>query len=181
MKRHVYQMLVAILINLVIGCSSSDDRLAQMAMESTRRQAEQNREMSQLNREVAEGTKRISEAIVESRQEMLAMEADFQVQRTRLEKERQALANERYRESLLAPIFDNLGVLLIVCLPLAICCLLLFNLRKQTDGDDDVSSLLIQELTSESPKLLPPPTPNPRTIEHAAQRYDDGGEDQPPL
>jgi hypothetical protein len=150
-------MLAAVLIVVLTGCSSSDDRLARMAMESTQRQAEQNREMSQLNREVAEGTKRIAEAIAESREEMLAMEADLQEQRMRLEEQRRLLANERYRESLLAPILDKLGVLLIVCLPLVICCLLLFNLRKQTGDDTAVCDLLIEEITANQPRLLTPP------------------------
>jgi len=158
-------MLVAILISLLIGCSSSDDRLARIAMESTKRQAEQNREMSQLNREVAKGTKRIAEAVAESREEMLAMEADLQDQRMRLEEERRLLANERYRESLLASILDNLGVLLVVCLPLVICCLLLFSLRKQTDDDAAVCDLLIEEITANQPRLLAP-LETRRTIEH---------------
>jgi len=166
MTKTLHKMLAAILIVVVTGCSSSDERLARVAMESTERQAEQNREMSQLNREVAEGTKRISEAISESRQEMLAMGADLQVQRTRLEEERRALAKERYRESLLVPILDNLGVLLIVCLPLVITCLLLFNLRKQTDDDAAVCDLLIEEITTDQPRLLAPPAVDRRAIEH---------------
>ena len=166
MTKTLHKMPTAILIVMVAGCSSSDERLARMAMESTQRRAEQNREMSQLNREVAEGTKRISEAIAESRQEMLAMETDLQVQRNRLEEERQALADERYRESLLAPILDNLGVLLIVCLPLVICWLLLFSLRKQTDDDAAVCDLLIQEITSDQPRLLALPAIDRVTIDH---------------
>jgi hypothetical protein len=173
MTKTLHKMPAAVLIVVVAGCSSSDERFARMAMESTERQAEQNHEMSQLNREVAEGTKRISEAIAESRQEMLAMETGLQVQRTRLEEERQALAKERYRESLLAPILDNLGVLLIVCLPLAICCLLLFNLRKQTDDDAAVCDLLIQEITADQPRLLAPPAIDRRTIEHEATSNED--------
>lgn len=57
MTKILHKMPAALLIVVVAGCSSSDERLARMAMESTERQAEQNREMSQLNREVAEGTR----------------------------------------------------------------------------------------------------------------------------
>ena len=173
MTKTLHKMPTAILIVMVAGCSSSDERLARMAMESTERQAEQNREMSQLNREVAEGTKRMSEAIAESRQEMLAMESDLQAQRTQLDEERQALANERYRESLLVPILDNLGVLLIVCLPLIICCLLLFNLRKQTDDDAAVCDLLIQEITADQPRLRDRPAMDHRAIERESSSTED--------
>jgi len=173
MTKTLRKMPTILLIVVVVGCSSSDERLARMAMESTQRQAEQNHEMSRLNREVAEGTKRISEAIAESRQEMLAMESDLQVQRTRLEEERRSLAEERYRESLLAPIVEHLGVLLIVCLPLVITCLLLFNLRKQTDDDAAVCDLLIQEITADEPRLLVPPAIDRRTIEHEPSLTDD--------
>ncbi len=94
------------------------------------------------------------------------METDLQVQRTRLEEERRSLAKERHRESLLAPILDNLGVLLIVCLPLVICCLLLFNLRKQTDDDATVCDLLTQEITADQPRLVDRPAIDSRAIEH---------------
>jgi len=178
MKKLVRKTLIAVVIMVVIGCSSSDERLARQAIESAQRQAEQNREMSQLNREVAEGTKRIAEAVSQTREEMIAMETDLQDQRNRLEEERRSLADERYRESLLTPIIGNLGLMLVCSLPLVLAWYLLHGLRSQTSDSDDVSNLLIRELTSVSPTLLPLAASNRRAIEHAAQQYDEDGEDQ---
>ena len=179
MKRLVCRMPVATVIIAVIGCSSSDDRLARVAMQSAQRQAEQNREMSQLNREVAEGTKRIAEAVSQTREEMIAMEANLQNQRKRLEEERRSLTDERHRESLLVPIIGNLGLMLVCSLPLVLAWYLLHGLRWQSSDNDDVSCLLIQELTSGSPMLLPPSASNQRAIEHTAQQHDEDAEDQP--
>lgn len=51
-----------VLISLLIGCGETDPRVAQVALESTRRQAEQNRQMGELQQHVAEGTKQLVEA-----------------------------------------------------------------------------------------------------------------------
>jgi len=66
----------------------------------------------------------------------------------------------------------DLGVLLIVYLSLVICCLLLFNLRKQTGDDTAVCDLLIEEITADQPRLLAPPGTR-RAIEHEPSLSED--------
>ena len=150
--RHHAAMILLIL--LATGCSSSDDRLVRHVAESNRQQAQQNSEMAKVHREVAEGTSRLVEAVAESRKEMVAMESGLQEQRTQLDKERRAIANERHRESLLAPIVSSVGLMLVAALPLVLCWYLLHGLR--TPGED-VSEVLIQTLVSEHIALPPPP------------------------
>lgn len=41
-----------VLISLLIGCGETDPRVVQVAMESTRRQAEQNKQMADLQQHV---------------------------------------------------------------------------------------------------------------------------------
>ena len=160
--RHCAAMIL--LIVLATGCSSSDDRLIRQVAESNRQQAQQNLEMSKVHREVAEGTSRLVEAVAESRKEMVAMESDLQEQRTQLDAERRSIANERHRESLLAPVVSSAGLMLVAALPLILCWYLLHGLRS---SDDDVSEVLIQNLVSE--QLTLPTTPPARTaIEHDA-------------
>ena len=139
------------LIVLAIGCSSSDDRLVRHVAESNRQQAQQNSEMAKVHREVAEGTSRLVDAVAESRKEMVAMESDLQDQRTQLDKERRSLANERHRESILAPVLSNVGLMLVAALPLVLCWYLLHGLRTP---DEDVSEVLVQELVSDRPRML---------------------------
>ncbi|MDP6718224.1 MAG: hypothetical protein QGF59_06210 [Pirellulaceae bacterium] len=150
--RHAATMIL--LIVLATGCSSSDDRLVRHVAESNRQQAAQNQEIAKVHREVAEGTSRLVEAVAESRKEMVAMESDLQEQRTQLDEERRAIANERHRESLLAPIVSSVGLMLVAALPLVLCLYLLHGLRTP---DEDVSEVLIQNLVSEQLALPQPP------------------------
>jgi hypothetical protein len=155
---------MTLLIVLAIGCSSTDDRLVRHVAESNRQQAEQNQEMARLHHEVAEGTSRLVNAVAESRTEMLDMEHELQDQRTQLDSERRSLANERHRESVLAPVLSNVGLLLVAALPLVLCWYLLHGLRTP---DEDVSEVLIQKLVSD--QLALPSTPPARpAIEHDA-------------
>ncbi len=159
-RQHAAMIL---LIVLATGCSSSDDRLIKHVKESNRQQAAQNKEMAKVHREVAEGTSRLVEAVAESRKEMVAMESDLQEQRTQLDKERRSIANERRRESLLAPVVSSVGLMLVAALPLVLAWYLLHGVRSQ--GEDDVSELLVQELVSERPRLLASPGSR-QAIEH---------------
>ncbi len=157
LRQHAAMILLIVLAN---GCSSSDDRLVQHVAESNRQQAAQNNEMAKVHREVAEGTSRLVKAVAESRKEMVAMESDLQEQRTRLDKERRSIANERHRESLLAPIVSSVGLMLVAALPLVLCWYLLHGLRTP---DEDVSEVLIQNLVGEH--LALPSSPDRQRME----------------
>ena len=156
--RHHATMIL--LIVLATGCSSSDDRLVRHVADSNRQQAQQNSEMAKVHREVAEGTSRLVEAVAESRKEMVAMESDLQEQRTQLDTERRSIANERHRESILAPVVSSVGLLLVAALPLVLCWYLLHGLRTP---DEDVSEVLIENLASG--QLALPTTPDRQRIE----------------
>ena len=150
--RHCAAMIL--LIVLATGCSSSDDRLIRQVAESNRQQAQQNLEMSKVHREVAEGTSRLVEAVAESRKEMVAMESDLQEQRTQLDAERRSIANERHRESLLAPVVSSVGLMLVAVLPLVLCWYLLHGLRTP---NEDINEVLIETLVNEQLALPTPP------------------------
>jgi hypothetical protein len=158
--RHHAKMIL--LIVLATGCSPTDDRLVRHVAESNRQQADQNQEMAKVHREVAEGTTRLVEAVAESRQEMLGMEHELQDQRAQLETERRSLANERHRESILAPVLSNVGLMLIAALPLVLCWYLLHGLRSP---DEDVSEVLVQNLVDQHLTLPIAPPARP-AIEH---------------
>jgi hypothetical protein len=83
-------------------------------------------------------------------------QAEVGQQRDQLEEERRAIAGERLRESILAPIIANAGPLVVCGLALVLCWFLLFGLRR--DGDDDavVGEILIEELVAERPAFVPP-------------------------
>ncbi|MCB9875873.1 MAG: hypothetical protein H6821_17030 [Planctomycetaceae bacterium] len=165
MIKHRLTLLTA--IALIGGCSE-DERLARMAQESVRQQSSQNQEMTRLNREVAGGVKRLVESENESRQELTSLhrdvqqqQADTSKQRDQLEIDRKQLADERYRESLLAPIVSHVGLLLVCALPLVLAGYLLHVWQHESRDDLAIGEILIEELVSERPRLLPqnPATP----------------------
>ena len=120
--------------------------------------------MARLHREVAAGTQRLVEADSRARQEVIAAQKDLAQQQAglaqqydQLEVERRSLAQERNRESLLVPVISTLGLLLLCCLPLGLAWYLLQAWHRETQDDIVLGQLLIEELVSPRPVLLPGP------------------------
>ncbi len=183
-------VVTALALVLLTGCDD-DEKVARVATQAADRQAEQNKEMARVNREVAEGTKRLVEADAEARKDVLAMQEDLQgqasevgQQRDLLESERREIAKHRVRESILGPIIANLGPLLVCALVLVFCGLLVYGLRVDKGDDDAVGEVLIEELASARPTLLPPPATACATVAHSGSdrglltAADDPDEDQ---
>jgi hypothetical protein len=142
--------------SLPAGCGE-DARLAKMANENSQRQAAQNEEMARLNREIAEGSKRLVAANADANDKLLTAQQQLDKQRTQIDAQRQVLADERHRESILGPLITTVGTLLICALPLVLCWFLLHGLRKGGQ-EADISQLLIEEIVAEQPTLLPTPS-----------------------
>ncbi len=139
------------IVCLVVGCETNDERLVDVAREASQRQAEQNREIAHQNRELAEASKELIKADAQSRKELVALERDLQAeraaisrQRDELEEERRAIAQERYWDSQLSSAVGGAAVLLVAALPLVLCWLLLRGMWA--DKDNAISEILIQEL-----------------------------------
>ena len=157
-----------VLIVLLIGCGETDPRVVQVAMESTRRQAEQNRQMGELQQHVAEGTKQLVDADAQSRQQLAELQRELRTdqaevsrQRDALESERKAIATERRWDSVLGTsIYAGAG-LLACLLPLLLCGWLLHATRDKQGTDEALAELLVEELVTDRPLLLPPRQPVP--------------------
>ena len=163
MKRtSLCRVLWIALIVLWIGCDETDPRVAQVAMESTRRQAEQNKQMAELQQHVAEGTKQLVEADSQARQKLVELQHELRTdqaevgrQRDRLETERREIAKDRYWDSILGTsIYAGAGILACL-LPLLVCCWLLWCTRDKQGTDEALAELLVEELTTDRPILLP--------------------------
>ena len=141
--------------SVLAGCGE-DKRLAEMANENAQRQAAQNQEMARLNREIAEGSKRLVAANAEANDKLLTTQQKLDEQRSQIDGERQVLADERHWESILGPLITTTGTLLVCALPLVLCWFLLHGLRKGGE-EADISQLLVEEIVSDQPTLLPLP------------------------
>jgi hypothetical protein len=172
--------LLLILIALMIGCESADERLAGFAERSNAEQARQNQVTSEMAREAADNQRRMVESVEKSRQDLVGLHKDLELQRTTIDQERRDLADERYRESLLAPVLTSIGLLLVTALPLVLCWYLLHTLKNSPTDEAAVTQLLVQDLVAERPILLPTPPPPTRPITHAIPDPTTT-EEQPPI
>lgn len=154
----------------MMGCEEDpDERVAEVAMESAARQAEQNQQMAELQQHVAEGTRQLVDADSQARQELAELQrelrsdqAEIGRQRDALESERREIASDRYWDSILGTsIYAGAGILACL-LPLLLCGWLLHATRDKQGTDEALAELLVQELTSDRPLLLPPPPSMPR-------------------
>jgi hypothetical protein len=147
---------VGVLVTMVavIGCDE-DKRVAEIAEQAAKRQAEQDLEMARLNREVAEGTKRLVDASAVATDKTLSMQQDLQEQHNQLDSERQKLAAERNRESVLVPMLQTLGILIACSLPLVLCWKLLAGFSTDPEADT-ICEILAEELAADRSPLFPP-------------------------
>ncbi len=160
---------LALGVCLMAGCDESDSqlhrRVAEVAQQGADRQAAQNAEMARLNREVAEGTRRMVEADALARADHVAVHHEIQAERAvlhegfdALEDERQQIAQQRRTESALGPALGLVSGTLVVSAVIGLCWLLLWQSHRSDPSDADVNAILIAELVSEHPRLLPGPS-----------------------
>lgn len=152
-----------VLMALIAGCSSDDELLRQ----SLQRQAEQNAQMARHTELMVETSRDLIAADSRARGELVRLQQNLQEdveterqsldrQHEEMEAERQAVARQRLRDPLIAAAIVNAAVLLACIAPL----LLAFWVLRQSWGQESagVDELLIHELTTETPVLLPRPT-----------------------
>ncbi|MGA2619380.1 MAG: hypothetical protein ABSF26_17370 [Thermoguttaceae bacterium] len=130
-------------------------------------------ERAQVNRsqaEVAEASRKLVEADAKARTETIAMQRDLQKgqdelgrQRDQLENDRRQYADQRNRDPILANTILDVGLILACLLPLVLCIFLVLGLRDKSQTDSDLADVLVQEIVSEEPFLLPPPD-RPRAL-----------------
>ncbi len=179
MARPPIQLALLTLTILATGCSE-DERLAEIARQSTQHQAEQNQEMARLNREVAESHKRLIEAEGQAREEVLQLQRTV-VERDRegrrelaqlqrhlektateerrhldrqkeaLDQERKEIAQQRHRAPILAATITSLGLTLACLLPLVLAIYLLRAVRSEDPPEEELTLLLTRELLAERP------------------------------
>ena len=180
--------IVAALMLTVIGCDEEENkRLAEMAERHLERQAEQSRQVTELQREVAEGSRRLVEADAQARQEMVALQREVQAERTEvgrqrdlLEGERRDLAAKRRLAPIIAAAITNIGLLLACLLPLVLCWYLLQR-RVEPADDQAVAEVLLEDLVTDRPLLLPR-SENVRAIgQHASSDDSRSPEDVEPI
>ena len=171
MKQSPLTSLIFLIVLMIAGCDSSDERLADYAQQTAVQQAQQNTATAEVAREAAESQRRVIETVEKSRQDLIGVQKDLDLQRTTISLERRELSDERRRETLLAPVLTTIGVLLVTALPLVLCWYLLHTLTHTPVDETAVTQLLVQDLLSEQPILLPRPIAStPRIVHESGPR-----------
>ena len=163
-------LLITLTLNLLIGVSCSSDenaRVAELATQQLERQADQNRRMSELQQEVASGSRELVEADAQARREMTTLQREIQTerseighQRDQLEAERREIADSRNRDPIIAAAITRVAFVVVSLLPLFICWLLLQQKVEPADKNE-ITELLLDELVSAEPRLVPSATSKP--------------------
>jgi hypothetical protein len=168
MEKQTLLITLTLILLTSIGCNSDENaRVAELATQQLERQADQNRRMSELQQEVASGSRELVEADAKSRQEMVTLQREIQTerseighQRDQLEAERREIADSRNRDPIIAAAITRVAFVVVSLLPLLICWLLLQQKVEPADKNE-ITELLLDDLVSAEPRLVPPTTANP--------------------
>jgi uncharacterized protein YcfL len=179
-KMRPMKLMVTMVVGLLLtaGCGSSrDERLVAMAQQNIAEQVRQNERMAAQSVQIAEASKRLVEADSKARQEMLQAQAALQDeiqgarnnvdrQRDLLESERREIADQRYRDPIVAESIGAVGLTIACLLPLMLAGYVVHCLRHTVDSDEALSELLVMELAGEQPGVLTSSLNQAARIEH---------------
>ena len=162
------RILLISTILMTPACDDENERIAEMAQEHARSQAEQTRETTKIQRELAEGARKLVEADARAREEMTVLQRELQTerveigrQRDTLEADRKGLASQRRMDPIIAAAIQQVGMTFVCVLPLIVCWYLLRHRPTPEETEELVTQVLIHELISSEPTLLAPPTAQP--------------------
>ncbi len=159
---------------MLAGCGSGEN-----GAEAVRRMAEQSvREQSAQNRRIADATKSLVEADSKARSEMIAahdqLQHQIQSERRTLDQRRgdldslkESIELDRRRAPIIADSIRIVGCLMGCFCPLLLAAYVLYSMNQTIESDQEriVNEILIQEMVSHSPVLLPGPTDSARLAE----------------
>lgn len=159
--------LMMILIVLTAGCDDDpDERLTELTKQSLHQQAEQNQRLIEQSRNISEAAKTLVESDAEARKQVLeahtAMQQELERQqtqideaRTELERERREIAQRRVRDPIIAELIHIIGMMFVCSLPLLLAGFVLYVMTCRSEDAEAITELLVTEITSNRPRLLP--------------------------
>ena len=150
MKQFLSCLVFFVLFSAMVdGCESDSERVARLSQEAAARQAEQNREIA-----------RLVESQQSLQQQIETQHQQLDEQRTALETERREIANQRFRDPIIANALSTAAILAGCMLPILLCYFVLRTVH-QPAADAALNELLIHELASDDSVLLPKPNVPP--------------------
>jgi hypothetical protein len=135
------------------GCGSPDNRLSDMARQTTHEQAQQNQWIAEGSKAIAEGSKQLVEADANARRDAIELQQDLRQdqaevgkQRDRLEADRKQIAGKRIQGSQAGALCVGFAILLVCLAPLVLAACSLLGLWHGPTPEEE-GGILIEELT----------------------------------
>ena len=169
-------LLTVLMPGAITGCSRApDERLAEFAQQTMTEQSRQNQRMAdqseaivEESHQLAEAAKELVERDTEARRELIAAQQELTSQlneqqsaiytgHDQLEQDRRKLAEQRHRDPIIAAVIQNIGLVITCLLPLLVAVQVIWQMQSQEPDHAAVAELLMLELISEEPLLLPGP------------------------
>ncbi len=115
--------------------------------------------------QLAEASRQLVEADAKSRTDIVAVQRDLQQgqteldrQRDQLEDDRRGFADQRNRDPIIANTLTVVGTIIACLLPLILGIYLARGLRDSSQVDSSLAEILVDEIATDKPVLLPPPS-----------------------
>ena len=188
MKRTQIAIVPILMLLTVIGCSDTpdmrDQRLAEFAQQAVKEQARQNDRMADQSQAVveeshqlAETAKELVEHDAEASRELIAAQQELTSQvndqqatvdagRGQLEQDRREIAEQRHRDPIVATAIQNTGLIIGCLLPLIVAVYVIRQMQSQEPDHAAVAEMLVLEVTSDEPRLLPGPQQRRHKLTH---------------
>lgn len=173
MSNRIVLLIISVTPAMMAGCSSSDERLVEIARQSVDTQHQQNDTLARQSQAVVEESHLLAKAaqqlvsqdakarqnIIDSQRQLhdqLHQErSSVDRQRELLDGERQAIAEQRLREPIIGAAIERTGMLLACLAPLALAAYALVLTGRSHNQAPELEELLLRELTSTESRLLP--------------------------
>src|SRR5690606_28234394 len=153
-------------------CSSDLAEFAQQSMAEQRMQNDRLADQSQAvvaeSHQLAEAAKELVKSDAAARRELIAAQTAMTSQlneqqsgiysgHNQLEQDRRDIASQRHRDPIIATVIQNLGLTVACVLPLVVAVFVIRQMQSQEPDHAAVAEMLVLEMTSDEPRLLPGP------------------------
>jgi len=129
----------------------------------------QDARLSRVTEQALEQQTRQNQAMAELQKNLQVERTHLDQERAKLEEDARQIAANRHRDPLIAGALVSVAGLLVAALPLGLCWHLLRGLYHPGDNGEALGELLVQEMTSSRPLILPP-------LLDSAAGHDDGSQ-----
>ena len=145
---------------LTAGCGSESERMANMAERMVHSQNEVNSNLARTNEKFVDLNKELQQERTGLQNERFALNEQFE----RLEQDRRDLHRQRRSEVAWSESFQFLAIVIAAIMPLFLCAYLIWAASQRSVEQEEVNTILLQELASPNPRLIV--APNLPAIEH---------------